>query len=125
MLQFQPLEAELERFGAEVIPRVRALPCPLPEPSPTQGVPPMSVPAPPVTELWYTRCPVPTASSLAITQGWLDEEFAPDGITVASLRSAPTARCASRTSTTRRRTRSARAATSRRSGPARGAPTCA
>ena len=25
MLQFQPLEAELERFGAEVIPRVRAL----------------------------------------------------------------------------------------------------
>jgi ABC-type nitrate/sulfonate/bicarbonate transport system substrate-binding protein len=39
-----------------------------------------------VTELWYTRCPVPTASSLAIAQGWLDEEFAPDGITVASLR---------------------------------------
>jgi ABC-type nitrate/sulfonate/bicarbonate transport system substrate-binding protein len=39
-----------------------------------------------VTELWYTRCPVPTASSIAISQGWLDEEFAPDGITVASLR---------------------------------------
>lgn len=38
------------------------------------------------TELWYTRCPVPTASSLAIAQGWLDDEFAPDGITVASLR---------------------------------------
>ena len=47
----------------------------------------MSVTAPPVTALWYTRCPVPTASSLAIAQGWLDEEFAPDGITVASLRS--------------------------------------
>ena len=47
----------------------------------------MSVSAPPVTELWYTRCPVPTASSLAIAQGWLDEEFAPDGIAVASLRS--------------------------------------
>ena len=26
MLQFQPLEAEVERFGAEVIPRVRARP---------------------------------------------------------------------------------------------------
>ncbi len=25
MLQFQPLEAEVDRFGAEVIPRVRAL----------------------------------------------------------------------------------------------------
>jgi ABC-type nitrate/sulfonate/bicarbonate transport system substrate-binding protein len=39
-----------------------------------------------VSELWYTRCPVPTASSLAIAQGWLDAEFAPDEITVASLR---------------------------------------
>jgi ABC-type nitrate/sulfonate/bicarbonate transport system substrate-binding protein len=39
-----------------------------------------------VAELWYTRCPVPTASSLAISQGWLDDEFAPDEITVASLR---------------------------------------
>jgi ABC-type nitrate/sulfonate/bicarbonate transport system substrate-binding protein len=41
---------------------------------------------PAVTDLWYTRCPVPTASSLAISQGWLDEEFAPDGIAVSSLR---------------------------------------
>jgi ABC-type nitrate/sulfonate/bicarbonate transport system substrate-binding protein len=40
-----------------------------------------------VTNLWYTRCPVPTASSLAIAQGWLDAEFEPDAITVASLRS--------------------------------------
>src|ERR1700733_487729 len=39
-----------------------------------------------VTELWYTRCPVPTASSIAISQGWLDDEFARDGITVSSLR---------------------------------------
>src|SRR4051794_5857184 len=39
-----------------------------------------------VAELWYTRCPVPTASSLAIAQGWLDDEFAPDDIKVASLR---------------------------------------
>lgn len=41
----------------------------------------------PVSELWYTRCPVPTASSLAISQGWLDDEFATDGIAVSSLRS--------------------------------------
>jgi ABC-type nitrate/sulfonate/bicarbonate transport system substrate-binding protein len=39
-----------------------------------------------VSELWYTRCPVPTASSIAISQGWLEDEFAPDGIAVASLR---------------------------------------
>ena len=32
--------------------------------------------------LWYTRCPVPTAWSLAVHLGWLDEEFADDGITV-------------------------------------------
>jgi ABC-type nitrate/sulfonate/bicarbonate transport system substrate-binding protein len=35
--------------------------------------------------LWYTRCPVLTASSLAIAQGWLDREFAKDGIEVLSL----------------------------------------
>src|SRR5262245_63406157 len=40
-----------------------------------------------VEALWYTRCPVPTASGIAIELGWLDEEFAPDGIQVASLRS--------------------------------------
>lgn len=39
-----------------------------------------------VTNLWYTRCPVPTASSIAIGQGWLDDEFAPDGIEISSLR---------------------------------------
>jgi ABC-type nitrate/sulfonate/bicarbonate transport system substrate-binding protein len=37
-------------------------------------------------ELWYTRCPVPTASSIAIVNGWLDAEFDGEGITVASLR---------------------------------------
>jgi ABC-type nitrate/sulfonate/bicarbonate transport system substrate-binding protein len=46
-----------------------------------------TTPAREVSALWYTRCPVPTASSLAISQGWLDDEFAADGITVASLRS--------------------------------------
>jgi ABC-type nitrate/sulfonate/bicarbonate transport system substrate-binding protein len=35
--------------------------------------------------LWYTRCPVPTAFSLAVVNGWLDDEFAGDDITVQSL----------------------------------------
>jgi ABC-type nitrate/sulfonate/bicarbonate transport system substrate-binding protein len=35
--------------------------------------------------LWYTRCPVPTAFSLAVRNGWLDDEFAADGITIQSL----------------------------------------
>lgn len=39
-----------------------------------------------VDTLWYTRCPMPTASGLAIELGWLDAEFAPDGISVQSLR---------------------------------------
>jgi len=39
--------------------------------------------------LWYTCCPVPTASGIAIQHGWIDEEFAADGIKVASLRASP------------------------------------
>jgi ABC-type nitrate/sulfonate/bicarbonate transport system substrate-binding protein len=39
-----------------------------------------------IEALWYTRCPVPTASSLAIDHGWLDDEFEADGIAIASLR---------------------------------------
>ncbi|MBZ0123533.1 MAG: ABC transporter substrate-binding protein [Roseovarius sp.] len=38
-----------------------------------------------MTTIWYTRCPAPTAASVAIRQGWLDEEFAADGISVRSL----------------------------------------
>jgi len=37
--------------------------------------------------LWYTRCPVPTAFSVATRLGWLDEEFARDGIRLRSLAS--------------------------------------
>jgi ABC-type nitrate/sulfonate/bicarbonate transport system substrate-binding protein len=37
--------------------------------------------------LWFTRCPAPSAASIAIRNGWLEAEFAPDGITVASLAS--------------------------------------
>ena len=36
-------------------------------------------------ELWFTRCPVPTATGVAADRGRLTEEFAPDGITVRSL----------------------------------------
>jgi ABC-type nitrate/sulfonate/bicarbonate transport system substrate-binding protein len=37
--------------------------------------------------LWYTRCPVPTAFSIAVQQGTLHQEFAADGIAVRSLAS--------------------------------------
>jgi ABC-type nitrate/sulfonate/bicarbonate transport system substrate-binding protein len=38
--------------------------------------------------LWFTRCPVPTATGIAADQGWLAAEFAADGITVRSLQEA-------------------------------------
>lgn len=41
-----------------------------------------------VRKIWYTRCPVPTASSLAHDLGILDEEFADEGIEVAALNDA-------------------------------------
>jgi ABC-type nitrate/sulfonate/bicarbonate transport system substrate-binding protein len=40
-------------------------------------------------QIWYTRCPVPTASGLALNLGWLREEFAQDGIAVSVLQDAP------------------------------------
>ena len=39
--------------------------------------------------LWYSRCPGPTASGIAITGGWLDREFIDTPIEVSSLRSIP------------------------------------
>ncbi|MGH1565546.1 ABC transporter substrate-binding protein [Mumia sp. DW29H23] len=38
--------------------------------------------------IWYTRCPVPTASGIAYNLGWLDEEFVPEGIGVGVLQDA-------------------------------------
>ncbi|MCM2410418.1 ABC transporter substrate-binding protein [Streptomyces sp. RKAG290] len=38
--------------------------------------------------LWFTRCPVPTATGIAADRQWLSEEFAADGITVRSLQEA-------------------------------------
>ena len=42
----------------------------------------------PLDTLWFTRCPVPTATGLAYKLGWLDEEFRPDGIRIATLQDA-------------------------------------
>ncbi|MEU5692796.1 ABC transporter substrate-binding protein [Actinosynnema sp. NPDC020468] len=39
--------------------------------------------------IWYTRCPVPTASGLAYNLGWLAEDFAADGLEVGVLQDAP------------------------------------
>jgi ABC-type nitrate/sulfonate/bicarbonate transport system substrate-binding protein len=47
----------------------------------------MTHPALPTT-LWYTRCPVPTATGIAADRRWLADEFAADGITVRSLQDA-------------------------------------
>lgn len=41
-----------------------------------------------IHSLWYTRCAVPTASSLAFQQGWLQESFADIDISLASVRAA-------------------------------------
>jgi ABC-type nitrate/sulfonate/bicarbonate transport system substrate-binding protein len=42
-----------------------------------------------IDTIWYTRCPVPTAFSVAVRLGWLDEEFGKDGIAFRSLASSP------------------------------------
>lgn len=46
-------------------------------------------PAPALEQLWFTRCPVPTASGIAYKLGWFDEEFARDGIKVSTLQETP------------------------------------
>lgn len=42
-----------------------------------------------MNQIWFTRCPVPTATGLAYRLGWLEEEFVPDGIVVHALQEAP------------------------------------
>lgn len=39
----------------------------------------------PITDLWYTRCPVPTPLGIAVQLGWFAEEFGPDGIGLKSI----------------------------------------
>jgi ABC-type nitrate/sulfonate/bicarbonate transport system substrate-binding protein len=36
-------------------------------------------------EIWFTRCPVPTATGLSYKLGWLEEEFSKDGISIKTL----------------------------------------
>jgi ABC-type nitrate/sulfonate/bicarbonate transport system substrate-binding protein len=54
-----------------------------------QAVATQSVVGQEVSELWFTRCPVPTATGIAADLGWFSEEFGPDGITVKSLQDVP------------------------------------
>jgi len=42
-----------------------------------------------IDQIWFTRCPVPTATGLAYKLGWLDEEFARDDIKISTLQDAP------------------------------------
>ncbi|MFE2108923.1 ABC transporter substrate-binding protein [Kitasatospora sp. NPDC059463] len=49
-----------------------------------------TAPAPEAPDtLWFTRCPVPTATGIAADRGWLGREFAADGIAVRSLQDVP------------------------------------
>jgi ABC-type nitrate/sulfonate/bicarbonate transport system substrate-binding protein len=38
-----------------------------------------------IDKIWFTRCPVPTATGLAYKLGWLEDEFKPDGIALGTL----------------------------------------
>ena len=45
----------------------------------------MPRPSPKPDEIWFTRCPVPTATGIAYKLGWLTEAFAADGIALRTL----------------------------------------
>ena len=55
----------------------------------TQSVAPRPVEGQEVSELWFTRCPVPTATGIAADLGSFGDEFGPDGIAVRSLQDVP------------------------------------
>src|SRR5579871_1856762 len=42
-----------------------------------------------LNEIWFTRCPVPTATGLAYGLGWLQQEFERDSIRIAAIQDAP------------------------------------
>jgi len=42
-----------------------------------------------LTHIWYTRCPVPTASGLAYSLGWLTKELGSNGLQVGILQDGP------------------------------------
>lgn len=39
--------------------------------------------------IWFTRCPVPTASGIAHALGWMDEAFGREGLPVSAVQDAP------------------------------------
>lgn len=41
-----------------------------------------------MSRLWYTRCPAPTPFGITVQNGWLEQEFAADGIDVKALQDA-------------------------------------
>src|SRR5258707_5709538 len=41
-----------------------------------------------MSRLWYTRCPAPTPFGITVQKGWLEEQFAADGIDVKALQDA-------------------------------------
>ncbi len=50
---------------------------------------PATTPATDIDQIWYTRCPVPTASGLAHHLGWLTDAFGRRGLDVGVLQDAP------------------------------------
>jgi ABC-type nitrate/sulfonate/bicarbonate transport system substrate-binding protein len=42
-----------------------------------------------IDEIWFTRCPVPTATGLAYQLGWLQKEFSADAIRIQAIQDAP------------------------------------
>lgn len=42
-----------------------------------------------ISEIWYTRCPVPTPIGLAAQLGYLEETFRKDGVTLNSIIDSP------------------------------------
>ncbi|MBO1325574.1 ABC transporter substrate-binding protein [Acetobacter sp. TBRC 12305] len=49
----------------------------------------LSPSSPAVSSIWYTRCPVPTATGIALEKGWLAASFREQGIELRSLRDSP------------------------------------
>lgn len=71
-----------------------------------------------MSRLWYTRCPAPTPFGIAVQKGWLEEEFAADGIDVQALQDADDVKIRRSHFTHTHPGRSARAAIFPRSGQA-------
>ena len=55
----------------------------------TQTQSTLSAPGDALTQVWYTRCPVPTASGLAYSLGWLTEALGSSGLEVGILQDGP------------------------------------